>query len=338
QRFGPVATMIERDDHIPPLPELITELAVARGIAAEAEAASYGKTMSQIGLQPLSDGREQLSKLQQAVSSYILHPVQQHGPALAERLRDTPGVDAQQRLGIYHHAYRARLAEVLAESFEKTNLYMGGEAFAQEAAAFAVSHPPLVRNLGCYGAALPSYFGERYPDNPELRELAQLDWDLRECFDGPDVPALDAQSAAVDAAQSWLLRESPLHPSLRLRPVSTNVVQLWKAMAEDAEVPAAEALQAARTLAVWRKGLLPHFLTLEPAQAAFVACLARGCSIAQACEELQGLPELGEPQTLGLWLREWWDEGLLRAGDAGDAANDREPALKAAGAVAQLTS
>jgi len=34
QRLGPVASMIERDDHIPPLSELIDELDVARGIAA----------------------------------------------------------------------------------------------------------------------------------------------------------------------------------------------------------------------------------------------------------------------------------------------------------------
>lgn len=35
RRFGPVATMIERDDRIPPLAELIAELDVARGIAAD---------------------------------------------------------------------------------------------------------------------------------------------------------------------------------------------------------------------------------------------------------------------------------------------------------------
>jgi len=34
RRFGHVATMIERDDHIPPLPELIDELDQARQIAA----------------------------------------------------------------------------------------------------------------------------------------------------------------------------------------------------------------------------------------------------------------------------------------------------------------
>ena len=35
RRFGPVATMIERDEHIPPLPELLDELAIARGIARQ---------------------------------------------------------------------------------------------------------------------------------------------------------------------------------------------------------------------------------------------------------------------------------------------------------------
>ncbi|MFG6460537.1 DUF692 domain-containing protein [Roseateles sp. DXS20W] len=34
QRFGAVPTMIERDDHIPPLPELLDELAVARRLAS----------------------------------------------------------------------------------------------------------------------------------------------------------------------------------------------------------------------------------------------------------------------------------------------------------------
>ena len=35
KRFGPVSTLLERDDHIPPLAELVTELDMARGIAAK---------------------------------------------------------------------------------------------------------------------------------------------------------------------------------------------------------------------------------------------------------------------------------------------------------------
>jgi len=39
-RLGPVATMVERDDAIPPLADLLAELAIARGIAAEAAQAA----------------------------------------------------------------------------------------------------------------------------------------------------------------------------------------------------------------------------------------------------------------------------------------------------------
>ncbi len=40
-RLGDVPTMIERDDHIPPLAELVAELGVARAVAAEALAARH---------------------------------------------------------------------------------------------------------------------------------------------------------------------------------------------------------------------------------------------------------------------------------------------------------
>ena len=40
ERFGPVSTMIERDDNIPPLAELLGELDQARGIAAQVFAAA----------------------------------------------------------------------------------------------------------------------------------------------------------------------------------------------------------------------------------------------------------------------------------------------------------
>jgi uncharacterized protein len=39
RRIGPVATMIERDDNIPPLEELVAELRIARGVAGERKAA-----------------------------------------------------------------------------------------------------------------------------------------------------------------------------------------------------------------------------------------------------------------------------------------------------------
>jgi uncharacterized protein (UPF0276 family) len=318
QRFGGVATMIERDDHIPPLAELLDELAHAREIASESAAARTAPLSESIATRPqeIASGLstsscDALSTVQQDMCACMLSPAPTD-PATLARLRTAPGIDASQRLGIYHHAYRARLSEVLADSFAKTLLYLGSDTFDEVATAYAVQHPPRHRSLGRFGAGLPAFLAERWPDNPELHELAQLDWDLRACFDGADVPALSATAAAADPQSGWLHLESPLHPSLQLRPVQTNVVALWKAIDADEEVPEAAALPAPRTLAVWRKDLQPHFSTVDPDQAPFVAAMAAGASILQTCEQLKQLPALADPQALSAWLAHWWAEGWLR--------------------------
>ncbi len=48
QRLGPVATMIERDDNIPPLPELLAELNQARVISREAHASIDQQPVQQV--------------------------------------------------------------------------------------------------------------------------------------------------------------------------------------------------------------------------------------------------------------------------------------------------
>nr|WP_231495603.1 DNA-binding domain-containing protein [Hylemonella gracilis] len=254
-----------------------------------------------------------LQQLQLGLASYILGDGATDSAPVSDWIRTPPGVDAGQRLGIYHNAYRARLAEVLAESFARTVLYMGSDRFEQDARAFAVSHPPMVRNLAHYGADFAAFLAALYPGNPELQELAQLDWDLRTTFDEADAPALDTQTAGAQEAALWLNRAQPLHPSLKLRSIRTNVAQIWHAIDRDLEVPAVAHREEPGTLLVWRKGLLPHFQTLEPDQAAFMLSLAQGRSIEATCADLAGTAVLPDPQRLAGWLQVWLEEGWLRA-------------------------
>jgi uncharacterized protein (UPF0276 family) len=323
QRFGEVATMIERDDNIPPLPTLLQELDLAREIARQNIDASATENprerevpgawaAEQLG-SPSNAGAVPLAQLQQRLGRYVLDQTKppHHAAALVQT---TPPATSVQRLGIYHHAYRARLAEVLADSFAKTNLYMGSDAFTEVAKAYAVQQPPHTRSLSRFGANLPAYLGARYPDNPELFELAQLDWDLRSRFDGADAPALDAETLSKSADQAaWLSWRAPLHPSLLLRRVSSNVAQLWRAIDADEEVPEVHIHSEAKILAVWRKDLQPHFQTLDDDEAAFLHCLAQGQSIEEAAAALATRPDPSDPQTLGRWLQAWLENGFLRS-------------------------
>ncbi|WP_436176159.1 MULTISPECIES: MNIO family bufferin maturase [unclassified Acidovorax] len=308
ERFGAVATMVERDDHIPPLAELLDEMAMARSVAAvhvpPAGAAAAAPVAEPWPFSPLSFA-PQLQALQRDLADRIL----------AEPMQ---ALDAEApfagRLGIYHHAYRARLAEVLADTYAKTWLYLGSDTFEDHARQHAVAHPPTARSLNRYGEGFVGTLRTLYPDNPELHELAQLDWDLRTRFDGADVPALDAATAPF--AGPWLARAGVLHPSALLRTLATNAVALWNAIHADEDVPEAVALPAPVTLLVWRKGHQPHFRSLGAQEAVFIHLLQAGASVEQACDRLQALGAMPGTELLAQWLA-----GLLREGLVGlDAA------------------
>ena len=313
QRFGAVATMIERDDDIPPLAMLLDELAVARGIAqqmARVDAAAHVPYVVNYETPTpwrLGSAAPVLQTVQAQWTNYILD---------RSDLVDSEALHgiSPQRLGIYHHAYRARLAEVLTDSFAKTAIYMGTDAFDEQAQAFAVQMPPRTRSLGRYGDAFPGYLAGCYPNNPELRELAQLDWDLRTRFDSADAPTLDAAAVqAADPAQAtaWLTWSQPLHPSVLLSNVTSNVVQIWRAIDDDAEVPEVQLLDRPTTLAIWRKGQQPHFQTLDADEAAFVRHLQAGSSIEATADTLAGTALLPDPGKLAGWLQAWLRDGLL---------------------------
>lgn len=302
QRFGAVAAMIERDDHIPPLAELLDEMAIARRVAAEHVAPPEPVAITSITLAPTADPTG-LAAVQRHFADRVL--ANALPPEMPEDL-------ITGRLPIYHHAYRARLAEVLADTYAKTCLYMGSDTFEAHARDYAVAHPPRTRSLNRYGEGLVGTLRAAYPDNPELHELAQLDWDLRTRFDSADVSTLE--TAAAQASDTWTTRPGVLHPSALLRAITTNVVGVWNAIHTDDDVPEAVALPAPATLLVWRKGHQPHFRTLDAAEVAWVQALHAGASVHDACAALlgSGLWQ-GDPTVLGGWLAQLLDDGLVRA-------------------------
>lgn len=314
QRFGAVATMIERDDHIPPLSVLLAELGQARDIARGplAGAAPAGPSAA---LRWPAVAATPLIELQHSLSACLLDQVPaEQALALLDTapLAGTQGLSGERGLAIYRNAYRARLAEVLADAHPRLLRYMGGDTFEAEARLFAVTHPPAGEGLGRYGAGLADFLRARYPRNLELYELARLDWDLRACFDGPDRPALSAEAVQADTEGRWLQRSPACHPGLVLREVSTNVVALWQALEADDAVPAPESLPQSRCLGVWRQGHQPHFRTLDVGEAIFLRALQEpGGHLALVIERFNGGPVLPEPAVLAGWLQRWWAEGWL---------------------------
>jgi hypothetical protein len=238
--------------------------------------------------------------------------------ALADVVSVVPG-SAVQRLGIYHHAYRARLQETLRDSFGHTLLYLGDEWFDALSAEFVEAHPSESANLRWYGGGFPDWLAQRLNadsalgDHPEVSEIARLDWTMRTAFDGLDAPVLALAEVAALAPEDWATVVFKPHPTLALINLRCNTLSLWHALDQELDVPPVEALPSPMAVVVWRFEERPHFRSVAPMEAVALRAVMQGQSFAEMCGLLaELLPEDENAAALaGGHLRRWIDEGLL---------------------------
>jgi Putative DNA-binding domain len=247
-----------------------------------------------------------LIELQRGLRDHILSGAPEtSGPGIAPQL----GVRAEAGLQVYHHAYRAQLVACLRDTFEKTWAWLGDEAFDAAARAHIEAHPPHSWTLGDYGVDLPATLEGLYPDDPEVAELAWLDWTLRRAFDGPDAePIAQEALAAVD----WDNVVLTLVPTLKIGRVATNCAALWGAIAEDQTPPPAERLPEPGAIRVWRQGLSPQYRTIEADERRALELMEAGAPFGDVCALLsEGLDDAEAAQRIGALLATWLQDGLV---------------------------
>jgi hypothetical protein len=186
-------------------------------------------------------------------------------------------------LAVYPHAYRANLVACLKDTYEKTLAWLGEEDFDAAALEHITEHPPRSWTLADYGEAFPSTLAGLYPADPEVEELAWLDWTLRRAFDGPDA---SVQDPATLGGVDWEQAVFTLAPTLAVREVKTNVAALWNAMAAGETPCPATLLDAPRALAVWRRELSPMFRSLDAPERAALDLARAGATFGQICAAL----------------------------------------------------
>ncbi|MDH0863846.1 DNA-binding domain-containing protein [Mitsuaria sp. GD03876] len=249
-----------------------------------------------------------LLDLQRSLQDYLIGQ-----PSLIDtRLRRGSGLPAERRLSIYHHAYRARLHDTLADSYGHTRRYLGDEWFEREALAFVEVHGSAHFSLRWYGADFASWLSRRWPDDGEIAELAALDWALRSAFDAGDAPVLTMPDLAALAPEDWAELRLQLPPSFGRLKQSFNTLALWQALDGDETPPAAQALATPLDLLIWRRGHSPHFRSLGPLESLALNAVASGRTFAETCADLaEARPELNVAAEMGMLLRRWVDEELL---------------------------
>lgn len=132
-----------------------------------------------------------LQRIQSGFQDYVLGDGAV-APALGAAIRQQGGLAAQDRLAIYHNAYRVRMREALNEAFERTWTYTGDELFGELADAYLAGHTSTFSNLRWFGDRYSDFVRRQLPDHPFVAELAAFEWALGLAFDAPDVEPPDA--------------------------------------------------------------------------------------------------------------------------------------------------
>src|SRR5581483_5661571 len=193
------------------------------------------------------------------------------------------GVGARAGLAVYLNNYRSQLRGCLSASFPIVRAWIGDSAFEEAAADHIDRVSPHAWTLDAYGVDFPATLAQRYPDDPEIAELARLEHALAAAFVGADAEPLDP-SALTDI--DWDAAVIHLVPTFTQLPVTTNVAAIWSAINGDETPPPAMRLPEPASLAIWRDGFAPRFRTAPAEEAAILAQVLEGQTFGAICAAL----------------------------------------------------
>jgi hypothetical protein len=225
------------------------------------------------------------------------------------------GLVSTRGLSAYQNNYRAQLVRVLQASYPRLLAWLGDEAFLEAAVHHVERRPPSSWTLDAYGTDFAETLRAMYPAHPNLTELAWIEWTLSEVFVAADAPRLDpAALAGVD----WDKARLRLSPGLRLRPMTTNAIDVWFAWQEGMAAPGAAMLDAPAGAAVWRQGFAPRLRAIDATEHAALLSLREDARFSALCDAL--VAHLGEDEGVaraGGLLADWVGGGDVVAVDAG---------------------
>ncbi len=209
---------------------------------------------------------------------------------------------------IYRDAYRARLLTALEVSFEKTLAWTGAEAFHQAACHYILTQPPAHWSLDTYGAGFPDILSELFGEDAEVAELAWLEWHMQRAFAAPDCLQFDPLSLAQRgySESDWDDMTFSMAAGFASRIVSTNLADLWAALAEEDSQSFSPIVTEESALIVWRSALSPTFCIAHKDEHAALQALERG-------ERIEQLTRDYSTEQVGQWLARWFSIGLFSA-------------------------
>ena len=239
-----------------------------------------------------------LGELQRKFSETLRGEHARHGlPITGEGLR------------VYRNNYHEQLRSSLRSGFPYLALWLGDSEFDRAAGAHIAIHFPHSWTLDHYGYDFPATVQAMFPEDPEVPELAWLDWAMAEALVAVDEVPIDTAGLGE---LNWDDAYIEFVSSLRMTEVRSNAADIWTALEEQSIPPPSALLSERRALLVWRSGLMPCFRSIPSWESQVVSALKHGFGFADACELLR--PRFGAERAVSAaaeMLRRWLSDELI---------------------------
>lgn len=226
---------------------------------------------------------------------------------------------------VYRGNYRGALMSTVGEIFERTARYVGEGPFRRASMHHLIKHPPTGWTIDEAGKGFDATCAELFGNNPEVAELAWLEWRMRDLATAPDAAVFTAQDFAEASAgfgdEEWGALTLSIQPRAAAKMVGHDLDALWRRLSEDAQgaVSASEVrLAAPQSCLTWREGERPTFLMVEADHAAIFAAAQDGANYGELIGALLDGDEEPDPRAIenaamraGAMLGLWLNQGLV---------------------------
>jgi hypothetical protein len=232
--------------------------------------------------------------------------------AILASIADSRRTDRATLFGVYHDAYRLRLAEFLSHDFPVLRVHLGEETFGQLVEDYILSTPSRQPNARWYGTHLPDFMQKTAPwrRNRSAIDLARFERALSDAFDAPDTPISTIDALRDIRAEDWPRLAFEFHPSVRLLDLESGTAQIYAALAEEEEAPAIQ--QGEEAIVFWRNDGQSFYRPVAEDERLALMEARQGKSFGDICALLAfQRNDAGTTRRVAGFLSQWFADGLV---------------------------
>ncbi|MBA2482152.1 MAG: putative DNA-binding domain-containing protein [Planctomycetes bacterium] len=229
-------------------------------------------------------------------------------PSTGALIAETSGLGVEDRLGVYHFAYRARLLDCLADDFPALRHALGQSAFTGLCDEVIQQRPSRSPNLNRYGKHLVEHCCER--DATALQrfsaDLARLEWAMTEVFHAAAAPTLSLDALRSIPLERWHTASFTQSATVTTLSFAYPVNAYLQAFREDRSPAITRARWSAT--AVYRQGYRIWRMDLTRPMSDLLERLFAGATLGTA---LESLPDGTDGPQVMRWFTEWVSGGFF---------------------------